>query len=450
MPPTSSSLTEGGVLRPLLRLALPFALANILSQVNLVIDRLWVGRVGTEALAALGIAHAALMVMMTLSMGMAVGTLAGVARATGRRRPEDAARVLGQGLLISLGTGSALAALALFLPRWVMHFMGAEASVSGPAESYLTVCLVGQLVTAPAMVVTFALQGAGEARAALTVAAVSPLVNTVLDPIFIFSLGLGLAGAAWATVIATAVALVVGLVVLARGDLALPMLRRGFIPHGPTSAAILRIGVPGTLEHTVRTVASFSLVKLLAAFGATVLSAYTSVMVLVMTLILPGIALGQATASLVGQNLGAGKPHRAWRTAWISAGLYAAFMAALGLAMVWIGGPLVGAFDSNPEVIAEGARLVRILAPCLPFIALALVLSKAFAGAGQTLPAMMTAVTAHLVFQIPAVYLLGRAYGPTGAYWGMASAFTLHGILSAALYVKRFRPEPEPAAVTEG
>jgi putative MATE family efflux protein len=400
-----------------------------------------VGQVGTEALAALGIAHAALMVVMTLAMGMAVGTLAGVARAIGARRPDDAAAVFGQGVLISLVTGTALALSALFVPPWIMAFMGAEPAVAQPATDYLAIGLLGQLVGAPLMVVTFALQGAGEANAALKVSAVSPIVNAALDPIFIFTLGLGMPGAAWATNAALAVTLAVGVWVVRRGDLNLVVRRSGFRPDRAVAAGILRIGVPGTLEHTVRTVASFSLVKLLTAFGAIVLSAYTSVMVLLMTLILPGIALGQATASLVGQNLGAEQPHRAWRTAWISAGLYAVFMVVLGLALVFAAAPLVRAFDDNPAVVAEGARLVSVLATCLPFIALALVLSKAFGGAGDTLPAMATAATAHLLFQIPAVYFLGSAFGPTGAYWGMAGAFIVHGLLSAGVFVRRFRPD---------
>ena len=136
---------------------------------------------GTEALAALGIAHAALMVVMTLGMGMAVGTLAGVARSIGARRPGDAAAVFGQGVLISLVTGTLLALSALFVPPWIMAFMGAEPAVAQPATDYLAVGLLGQLVGAPLMVVTFALQGAGEANAALKVSAVSPIVYRGVD-----------------------------------------------------------------------------------------------------------------------------------------------------------------------------------------------------------------------------------------------------------------------------
>ncbi len=198
------------------------------------------------------------------------------------------------------------------------------------------------------------------------------------------------------------------------------------------------------MEHTVRTFASFSLVKILTHFGETVLSAYTSAMVLLLALIFPGLALGQATASLVGQRVGAGRRREAWRTAWSAVGLYATFMVTVGAVMAAWPEPFIALFDDNPAVVAEGARLLRITTVCFPFIAVALVLSKAFGGAGRTWPAMVAAATAHLAFQIPVVAWAAHAYGPVGAYWGMTAAFALHGLLSAALFVPRFRPGAHP------
>ena len=412
----------------------------------LAVDRLWVGRVGTDALAALGVAHAALMVLATLIMGMAVGTLAGVARSIGSGDRPTAALFLGQGLSISVGLGGVLALAAFVLPELVMDFMGVGATVDAPATLYLRISMWAQLFAAPLYVVTFALQGAGEARAALRVSSVAPLVNAALDPVFIFGLDMGMPGAAWATLLSQALGLAVGLRIVLVGGLPLRLDPATLRLHGATARAIVTVGVPGTLEHLVRNVASFSLVKIIAAFGAAVLSAYTSAMVLIMALVFPGLAMGQAAASLVGQNLGADRPRRAWRTAWTAVGLYFVFMVVLGALTAIFAEAIIGAFDGNPVVVAEGARLLRAISTCFPFIAVALVLSKAFGGAGNTLPPMVAATVAHVVFQIPAVYLLGEAYGPTGAYWGMAGAFMVHGTLSAALFIPRFMPKKNPPA----
>ncbi|MCA9546896.1 MAG: hypothetical protein KC613_20965, partial [Myxococcales bacterium] len=273
---------------------------------------------------------------------------------------------------------------------------------------------------------------------ALRVAAVAPVINAVLDPLFIFTLELGLPGAAWATTLANGIGLAAGLWVVGRGRLALRPVPGMWAPRQALAAQILRVGVPGSLEHTVRTVATFSLLKILNGFGAVVVSAYTTTSVLIMALIFPGVALGQATASVVGQCLGAGRPERATRTGWLSAGLYAGFMVVLGVAFAGLAPHVVAVFDHNPAVVAEGTAQLRILAWCFPPLAVALVLGKAFGGAGTTLPAMASSAVAHVVYQLPLAWWLGERYGPTGAYWAMSSAFMLQGLLSTVLFVKLF------------
>ncbi len=432
-------LTEGGIVRPLLGLALPFALGSALHLLSTTINRAWVGRVGTEALAALGVASQALMVLIVCAMGMAIGTLAGVARSTGERDPAQAARYFGQGLNVALLTGAVIALSAAFLPAPLMAWMGAPGDVAGPATGYLRIGMIGMLVQAPLFAVTYALQGAGEARASVRISAVAPVANLALDPLFIFGFGWGVPGAAVASVLSSALGLATGLWIISRGRTGLRLERDAFRPRAAILGRIIAVGFPGSLEHVVRTVAGFLLVVLLTGFGPAVLSAYTSANMITMTLIFPGVALGQATAALIGQNLGAGRPDRAWRTAWASAGLYAAFMTALGVLIWWFAGPLVGFFDGNPVVVDEGRRLLQIMVLCFPLLGVALTLSRAFAGAGSTVPAMVVAAIAHLLVQIPLARFLSARFGPPGAYWAMAAAFMLHGVLSGGLFFHRFR-----------
>ncbi len=436
--PPLPPLTEGSLIAPLVRLALPFMLGNVLSLFTLVVDRFWVGKVGTEAMAALGTAQSAVAVCMTIGMGMAIGTLAGVARAIGAGDRRHAALVFGQGMGIAVILGAGFALAGFFAPGPMMRFMGTEPAVAGPAQTYLAISLWGFLVQGPLMMLSFALQGAGEARAALRVAAVAPIINALLDPLFIFTFDLGLPGAAWATFLANGIGLAAGAVLVARGGLALQPIAGMFRPRLDLARRILTIGVPGSLEHTVRTIATFSLLKILNGFGAAVVSAYTTTTLVIMALIFPGVALGQATASLVGQCLGAGQPRRAVRTAWLSVGLYAVFMTLLGV-LIWLGAPhIIAVFDPNPVVVAEGSAQLRVLVYCFPPLAAALVLGKAFGGAGTTVPAMISAAIAHLAYQLPLAWWLGDRYGPTGAYWAMTTAFMVHGLLSMALFTRHF------------
>lgn len=439
-PSPAASLTTGNPIRPLLRLAVPFLAGNMLNLVVLIVDRLWVGKIGTTALAALGVAHVALMAIGTLMMGMGIGTLAGVARHLGRGETEAAGRFYGRGMLLAIGLGLGFAALAFVLPAPLLAYMGVDATVAAPAEEYLRISMWGIVFQAPMFVQSFALQGAGEARAALVVSTVAPVVNAVLDPLLIFGLGLGVAGAAWASTVAYALGLATGAFLIARGRLRLVVTRRSFAGGAGTAREVMRVGLPGTLEHLVRTMASFFLVTVLTPFGEAVLSAYAAALVLSLALIFPGLAVGQAAASLMGHNLGAGEPRRAWRTAWLAVGLYGALMAVAAVVVYATAPMLIAAFDDNPAVVAEGAKLLRFQVAAYPAIAVALVLSKAFGGAGNTLPAMASAAVGHLAFQIPMAWWWSQQHGPAGAYWAMALAYWVHAAIQVVLFVRRFRP----------
>ncbi len=440
MPPPSESLTEGSPVRALLRLALPFMVGNVLNLVVLLADRLWVGEVGTAALAALGVAHVSLMIIGTVMMGMGVGTLAGVARNIGIGDTTEASRYYGRGLLLAVGLGVALIGLAFVVPEPLLEFMEVGGEVGAPAAAYLRISMWGAIFQVPMFVQNFALQGAGEARAALVVSTVSPLLNAALDPLFIFGLDMGLPGAAWASLASYAAGFATGAWLIGRGRLRLGVSRASFAGGGGITRRIVKVGVPGTLEHLVRTLASFSLVTIIAPFGKTVLSAYSTTLVLAMALVIPGLAIGQAAAALMGQNLGAGRPRRAWHTAWIAVGLYAGMMCVAGVLVHTFAEPLIAAFDDNPAVVREGALLLRIQVFAYPAIAVALGLSKAFGGAGTTLPAMLSAAVGHLFVQIPAAWYFSQIHGPVGAYWAMASAFIVHAVVQAALFIHRFRP----------
>lgn len=439
-PPADTSLIEGSPTRALMRLALPFMIGNVLGLIVLIADRLWVGEVGTEALAALGVAHVSLMVLHTVVMGMGIGTLAGVARNIGVGETVRAGRFYGRGMVMAGALALAFVGLSFVLPEWVMAFMKVEPDVAAPATAYLRISMWAFVFQAPMFVQNFALQGAGEARAALAVSTVSPLLNAALDPLFIFGLDLGLPGAAWASMASYAAGLLTGAWLIRRGRLRLRATRQSFVGGQGIARRVVKVGVPGTLEHLVRTLASFSLVTIIAPFGATVLSAYSTSIVVAMSLVIPGLAIGQAVAALMGQNLGAGQPRRAWHTAWIGVALYTALMTGFGVVVYIFAEPLIAAFDDNPAVVIEGARLMRIQVFAYPGIAVALALSKAFGGAGTTLPAMFSAAVGHLIWQIPAALYLSREHGPVGAYWAMSTAFLVHAAVQVVLFVRRFRP----------
>lgn len=445
MPPTSD-LTRGEPLPALLRHALPLLLGSLLNLAAALGDRLWVGRLGSEALAGLGVSHALWMLAMTAILGLGLGTLAAVAAAWGAGRARLAARAAAQGLIAALALGAALALLAWPVASQVLPRLLPRGALEVGARGYLCWTLVSALTQAPATVAIFSLQAAGASRAALLAGAVFPLANLALDPLGIALFGLP--GAALATCCASALGLLAALVFLRR---TLPLRARDLRPEPRALRELAATGAPRTLDHLTRNGAGLVLVALLAPYGASVVAGYTAVLALLLVLIFPGVALGQSVASFVGQNLGAGLRERAWRGALLGVLAYAlALLCAGGILSHWAPS-LLALFDGDPRAQAAGAALLRTLAPALPFLGAGLILGKAFGGARRPGPALLATLLAHLVLQIPLVVVLGAAWGPRGAFLAMALAYGLHGLLSLGLFWANFAPKTSsPLALLGG
>lgn len=421
-------------------------------MVNLLVlfaDRVWIGVLGTTYLAAVGMAHAALVICVTTIMSPGIGTLTGVAKSVGAGDQSNVGGYVRNGLVIGIITGIGFALVAMFVPNFLMSMMHQDSEnslkVIDAASDYLEISLIGLSVQAPLYVLTFALQGAGQAKAAFRLQSIAPIVNLILDPLLIFETlppalewlpcaGLGLNGAALASVIGYGLAFVVALFYVPR-VLGISLLSEGLATiKVRLIKVILNVGVPGTIEQLVRSAAILLLVRILSPFGPAVLAAYTASIMVIMFLIFPGLALGQATAALVGQNLGAGKPKRAYSTALTSIGVYFVFMVLASAFIHWQAHNLIQVFDRSPNVIEEGTLILRRYTLCFPLVAFAIIISKVFAGSGRTLPPMLSSIVAHLVVQIPLAWWWSLEYQQSGAYWAMVVAFWIHGLLNIAAF----------------
>ena len=412
-------------------LALPLLGTGLLNLSSMLGDRFWIGSLGRESLAGLARAHAIWLVALTLILGLGLGTLANVAQRRGADDEAGAARIAGAGLGLALGLGALLC-----LAAWPLTHLAEAlfASEVGPATNYLAIVLMGALFQGPLLVALFALQGAGEGRAALQAGAAAPLLNLVLTPLL---LGWGLEGAAAATVLSNLAALAWTIVLVRRK---LGVRSSELIPGSEELRAILGVGLPRTLEHAARNGAGLVLVVVLAPFGSSVLAGYAAALAVLLLLIHPGLAIGQATAACVGQALGAARPERAWACAWWGAGSYALFLGVAGLGVFASAPSLIAIFDATPATVRAGSALLRTLAPALPFLGLGLVLGKACAGARRADLSLRAVALAHLGIQLPLVWLLARTWGPSGAFLGMALAYVAHGLMAAAWVALNFNP----------
>jgi putative MATE family efflux protein len=265
--------------------------------------------------------------------------------------------------------------------------------------------------------------------------AVSNILNIGLAPLFIFGLGplprMGVEGAAVATVISQAVAAGLAVHILLSGKARLHIRPRQWKPNLTLSWRILRIGLPGSGQMFSRSLMSAVMMWIVATCGTAAVAAYGVGMRFHMIILMPLFALGGAAATMVGQNLGAGKPDRAHHAAWVATVIGMLFMVVAAVIMMLFAPTLIRVFNREPDVVQIGARYLQIVSPFYVFAALGIVLGRALNGAGDSMSPMVITILSLWGLQVPLAVYLSRIWQPAtqGIWWAIAIAFVIQGLL---------------------
>ena len=430
----SHDLLHGPLKPVILRLAGPVLALEALHTTYHLIDLFWVGRLGAAASAALTTSLFAVWMMDGLAESVGIGILAQVARALGAGDRVRAGYVAAQGVLVCLIFGVLLATAGRFLPAPLFNFLGVPADVAMLGSAYLSTLLIG----APALFLMVAAESiwraTGDTVTPLKVIGASILANAFVNPLLIFGLGpfpeLGIAGTAWATVLAWVGAVIAFILLASRRGARVPLDRRGLLRPDPRiMLRTVRIGIPRFLVSALFSSVYLSLAGLVARFGTAALAVLGIVNRLESIVYMACSAIGAATATLVGQNLGALKPDRAARAADTAAGLAMALALVPGLAMIAVPGLLIRPFTDDLEVMRLSAPYLRIIGICQIFMALEIVYAHAFAGAGDTLPPMLIELPIS-VSRVPLAWLAGFSLGLEliGVAWVLSLTCCLRGV----------------------
>jgi len=402
--------TAGSLNRSILLLAIPMVLELVLESLFAVVDVFWVGRLGADAVATVGLTESMIGMAFSIGLGLSLSTTAMVARRIGERDPEEAAIAAVQaivlGLLVSAGLG---------IPAWIfalrlLRLMGASPAIVAMGSGYAHVALGGCGVIIMLFLNNAIFRGAGDAAIAMRLLWVSNIINLALDPCLIFGLGpfprLGVTGAAVATFTGRGIGVLYQFYRLLRGTERIHVLFRHLRLNLPVLWRLLRISLTGILQFAIANVSWIGLVRIVALFGAVAVAGYTIAMRIVGFYILPAWGLSNAAATLVGQNLGAGHPERAEQAVWRTGVYTMLFLAALGVFFLIFARPVVGIFVDNRAVVAIGAQALRIF--CCGNIAYAwvMVTLQAFNGAGDTVTPTVVYFFGFWVFELPLAWWL--------------------------------------------
>ena len=439
-------LTEGSLVHGIRNLAVPMLVGAILQNLQSLINLFWVGRLGPTAVAAVAMAGTILMILFPMLMGLSTGTLALVARAVGAHRWDDAGEAASQSIILSAILGVLTGLVGWHYSDHLFRLLGAEPDVVAAGEAYMRIAMLGSFTGFVLFICSAALQGAGDTVRPMYIMAISNVLNIGLDPLFIFGIGpfprMGVSGAALASVISQTVAAIAAVHVLFSGKGHLQIHFSQWKPNLSLSWRILRIGIPGSGQMLSRSLMSAVLMRIVAGCGTATVAAYGTGLRFHMLIMMPAFAFGGAAATMVGQNLGAGRPERSRLAAWIATGIDAVIMAVCAVVLMAFARPLIRAFNRDPAVVDIGAQYLRTVSPFYVFAALGVVLGRALNGAGDSIAPMIITVLSLWGLQVPLAIVLARIWHPPtdGIWWAINFAMILNGLLTAAWFeVGRWR-----------
>jgi putative MATE family efflux protein len=416
-------MTQGPIAGKLTRLAAPLIAGNILQTVYNLVDMFWVGQLGAESVAAVAIVFPTEWLLISVAMGVTIAGAALVSQWTGAGRRDLADFMAAQTTLLAAIISTLLAGVAYALRLPLLAFLGATGPLLQPTLEYVSVIFWAVPFTFLFMAYRSTLQGAGDTIRPMYLVTASNLLNMVLDPLLIFGLGpfpaLGVAGAAWATLISRMIVAVIGIGWMFSGRLTVTLKVRNLIPHGPTIRQILRIGIPGGIDGAAMSFSAVALIAIVTRFGPVATAAYgigVRVMSLVWTI---SGAVGQGTATGVGQNLGAKQPDRARRVAYTGALGTLALVGLAGVGAALFAPSIMAVFVDDPDVIAEGVRFLRISGWGFGFGGATMAIQGAFQGAGRTNYSMVLSILNRWLLRLPVAMLLAWSlrWGSMGIWW---------------------------------
>jgi putative MATE family efflux protein len=414
----------------------------VLESTFAVVDIFFVAKLGSSAVATVGLTETMLFLLYAIGMGLAMAVTAVVARRVGEGKREEAAITAVQAIWIALLASIPFAVAGIVFAQDLLRLMGADAWTLTHGYPYMQWALGGNAVILLLFTINAIFRGAGDAAAAMRVLWVANVLNIVLDPLLIFGFGpipgLGVEGAAIATTIGRGVGVLMQLWILFRGGQHLRVLRSQLAWNGAILWNIVRTSFGGIGQMIVAMTSWIFLMRILADIGSQAVAGATIAIRIMMFTMMPAWGMSNAAATLVGQNLGAQQPARAEASVWRIGAYNMAYLLAVSVAFFALPHEMMGIFTADETVIAIGAEWLRILSYSLFVYGWWMVSVQAFNGAGDTVTPTWINVVFFWMIQIPLSWLLATHLGwrQSGVFWGVFISETSVGLFTLWLFTR--------------
>ncbi|MDP6924711.1 MAG: MATE family efflux transporter [Candidatus Scalindua sp.] len=436
-------LTKKNLNRNIIRLALPVALENVLHMAVFIVDLIMVGRLGTVPVAAVGLAGALGFIIAMIFTALNVGTTALVARNFGARQKDEARKVAGQSLLITLVFGLSVSPFIFYFADNILVLMSAEENVVSLGSQYLKIVLSFFIFRLIILTGASIFRGAGDTKTPMLITLVMNCVNILFNWLLIFGIWIfprmEVAGAAWATSIAYTIgAFLIFYRLFSRKSILTIRLKHIVDVNMSIIKRVLRISLPATLDASLTQMGYLFFIKIVTMLGTVSLAAHQIAIRIEALSFMPGFALGVATTTIVGQSLGANKPDLARLSMRKNCQIALALMGFFAFIFLVFAKPMASIFHPEQDVLALSAYCVMIAALEQPALAIYIVYAGGLRGAGDTFSPMIVTIVGTLCIHLPVAYLFGIVleWGLAGIWFGAALDWIIRAIAVYILFRK--------------
>lgn len=412
---TEQDFTEGKLSRAILLLSIPAVLEMVMESVFVIVDIYFVSKLGADAVATVGITESMVTVIYAIAIGLGTATTSLVSRRIGEKKPDLAARSAVQAILAGLAVSLIIGIPGALYSEKLLGMMGASQSIIENMSGYTRIMLGGNVVIMMLFIINAIFRSAGDAAVAMKVLWIGNIINIILDPCLIFGLGpfpqMGVTGAAIATNIGRGTAVLFQFYLLFFGNKRIRLSVKHLAVDFKIMLKLFKLSVGSIGQNLIGTTSWIALVRIISMFGSEVVAGYTIAIRIIGFTILPSWGISNASATLVGQNLGAKKPDRAERAVWVTGWVNMILLGLIGTILVLFPEPFIRLFIESENVIRTGTLGLRIIS--IGFIAygLGMVLVNSFNGAGDTATPLKINIFAFWFVEIPLAWLLAIKAG---------------------------------------
>ncbi len=412
--------TTGNVARHIFNFTLPMLLGNVFQQLYNIVDSIIVGKVlGKEALASVGASFPIIFTLIALLIGIGSGFSVVISQFYGAKDIDRVKRSIDTMYIFLFVTGFLISILGIYFSEDLFRLLQLPEELLPEATTYLNIYMAGMILFFGFNGTSSVLRGLGDSKTPLYFLILSSVLNIILDILFVIVFKWGVAGAAWATVVAQGVAFITALLYLNNTHKIMKFSFAKLRFDKDLFYKSLKIGLPSGLQHTFVAVGMMALLGIVNTFGTDVIAAYTAAGRIDLLAMMPAMNFSQAVSAFVGQNLGANKIERVkqgFKATFIMSNVFCLAMTAL---IVIFGGDLMRMFTTDPQVIEIGQNYLIIVSSFYLVFSSMFTIHGVLRGAGDTLIPMFITLFSLWIVRIPAAYLLSDRIGPDGIWWSI-------------------------------